>query len=73
LQKEHDLKVSRLKNWQIDLEQRLAEVAELVKEFQKKERMPEAPRYVEALDDIQAKINGFVDEVHLNFAFCNRG
>ncbi|XP_076804480.1 dynein axonemal heavy chain 3-like isoform X3 [Clavelina lepadiformis] len=62
LQKEHDLKVSKLKTWQRGLEKRLADVAAEVKEFQKKERMGEAHRYLEILDEIQAKIHGFMEE-----------
>ena len=36
---------------------------EEVKEFQKKERMGEAQKYADTLDEIQAKIHGFMEEV----------
>ena len=71
LQKEHDFKVTKLKMWQKDLEARLAQVMEEVKEFQKKERMTEAQKYVDILDEIQSKIHGFMEEVNVfaHFAF----
>ena len=34
-----------------------------VKEFQKKERMTDAQKYVDTLDEIQTKIHGFMEEV----------
>ena len=63
LQKEHEGKVTRLRVWQKKLEARLTDVLNEVKEFQKKERMSEAQKYVDALDEIQAKIHGFLEEV----------
>nr|XP_026694595.1 dynein heavy chain 3, axonemal isoform X2 [Ciona intestinalis] len=62
LQKEHDLKVSKLNTWQRGLETRIQDVAEIVRDFQRKERMGEAQRYVDALNKIQEKITGFIEE-----------
>ena len=69
LQKEHDYKVTRLRLWQKDLEARLTEVLNEVKEFQKKERMSEAQKYVDTLEEIQAKIHGFMEEVSFLITF----
>lgn len=63
LQKEHDFKVLKLKTWQKELEANLGQVLNEVKEFQKKERMSEAQKYVDILDEIQSKIHGFMEEV----------
>lgn len=67
LKKEHDMKINRLKSRQRGLEKRLAETADAVKEFQRKERMVEASKYLESLNEIQARISGFLEEVNWIF------
>ncbi|XP_043943753.1 dynein axonemal heavy chain 3-like [Protopterus annectens] len=62
LQKEHDAAVSKLAQWQNDFRKRIAEVAEAVKEFNKKDRTSEAHIYKERLDEINRKIKDFMDE-----------
>nr|XP_039250666.1 dynein heavy chain 3, axonemal-like [Styela clava] len=62
LQKEHDMKINRLKSRQRTLEKRLEETESALKEFQKKEKMAEAQRYLDTLNEIQSTINGFMEE-----------
>ncbi|XP_041110137.1 dynein heavy chain 3, axonemal-like isoform X2 [Polyodon spathula] len=62
LQKEHDQAVQRLGQRQGEFSRCLAEVALLVKEFQRRERLAEAQQYVERLRDIGLTIQGFIEE-----------
>ncbi|KAG2469298.1 DYH7 protein, partial [Polypterus senegalus] len=62
LQREHDKAVQRLHQRQREFSQRMAEVAKLVKGFQRRDRMSEAQQYVEQLQRINGTIQGFIEE-----------
>ncbi|XP_051776026.1 dynein axonemal heavy chain 3-like isoform X1 [Erpetoichthys calabaricus] len=62
LQREHDKAVQRLHQRQREFSQRMAEVAKLVKGFQRRDRMSEAQQYVEQLQGISGTIQGFIEE-----------
>uniref|UniRef100_UPI00398E963E dynein axonemal heavy chain 3-like n=1 Tax=Pristiophorus japonicus TaxID=55135 RepID=UPI00398E963E len=62
LQKEHDVAMSKLVHWQNDFAKRIAETAALVKEFQQKDRMPEAQKYMTKLENINRRIEEFTEE-----------
>ncbi|XP_038666815.1 dynein heavy chain 3, axonemal-like [Scyliorhinus canicula] len=62
LQREHDVAVSKLVQWQNDFIKRIAEAAALVKKFQKKDRMSEAQQYVQKLEDINRRLKEFAEE-----------
>uniref|UniRef100_H3ANA7 AAA+ ATPase domain-containing protein n=1 Tax=Latimeria chalumnae TaxID=7897 RepID=H3ANA7_LATCH len=62
LQREHDTAVKKLVQWQNDFTKRIAEVAAMVKDFQKRERMSEAHHYMEKLEDINRKTQEFMEE-----------
>nr|XP_015207526.1 PREDICTED: dynein heavy chain 3, axonemal-like [Lepisosteus oculatus] len=62
LQRQRDQAVQRLRARQGALAGRLSETAALIKGFQRKERMAEAQRYVEQLQDISWTIQGFIQE-----------
>ncbi|KAM4676017.1 dynein axonemal heavy chain 3-like [Discoglossus pictus] len=62
LQKERDVALAKLSQWQKDFTKRLADVTIEVKDFQKKQLMTEASAYVEKLNAINRKIQEFIKE-----------
>ncbi|XP_032895202.1 dynein heavy chain 3, axonemal-like [Amblyraja radiata] len=62
LQREHDVAVSRLLHWQSDFTKRLEETAAMVREFHRRDRMPEAQHYMTKLRDINQTIGKFIKE-----------
>ncbi|XP_031754732.1 dynein heavy chain 3, axonemal [Xenopus tropicalis] len=63
LQRAHDAALAKLSQWQKDFSKRLADVAAEVKEFQRKERMSEAPAYLQKLNAINGKIQESIEEL----------
>ncbi|XP_071486244.1 dynein axonemal heavy chain 3-like [Diadema antillarum] len=62
LQKEHDMAVSKLRDWQKKFAARIKEVMDQVKTFRTKDRMSEAQDYLNKLIDIQLKLDDFYAE-----------
>ncbi|XP_018431357.1 PREDICTED: dynein heavy chain 3, axonemal-like, partial [Nanorana parkeri] len=65
LQREHDVALARLAQWQKDFTKRLANVLIEVKGFQKKDRMTEATSNVQKLSSISRRIQDFMEEKSL--------
>ncbi|XP_043569115.1 dynein axonemal heavy chain 3-like [Chiloscyllium plagiosum] len=62
LQREHDMAVSKLVDWQNDFTKRIAETAAWVKTFQRKDHMSEAQHYVTDLEGINRQLEQFTEE-----------
>ncbi|XP_077987554.1 dynein axonemal heavy chain 3-like isoform X2 [Glandiceps talaboti] len=62
LQKEHDIAVQKLLDWQIKFSGRIDEVAQQVKAFRHKDRMSEADNYLGQLHAISKKMEEFYKE-----------
>ncbi|XP_070559259.1 dynein axonemal heavy chain 3-like isoform X5 [Ptychodera flava] len=62
LQKEHDIAVQKLLDWQIKFSFRIDEIATQVKAFRHKDRMSEADNYLQQLHDISRKLDDFYKE-----------
>ncbi|KAK3779700.1 hypothetical protein RRG08_013655 [Elysia crispata] len=62
LQKEHDIACNRLKDWKKRFESTLKEYLKKIKDFNGKDRMSEADKYMAELEDIGQKIEEFQDE-----------
>ena len=69
LQKEHDIACNRLKDWKKRFENTLNEYLKKIKDFNAKDRMSEADKYMAELKDIGQKIEEFKDEVSFFLKF----
>ena len=62
--REQEAAMNKLKDRKARFEMRLNETQRIVTEFKNRERMSDAPQYVEVFDQLKKRVEEFIAEVH---------